>query len=464
MIRRLVVIHSESDLIDEKGVSRAEATIDFAGSSYTPILKAFAQADISGATVVESSATGVQSFKNTGPGRDITLTLTLDATFIGDAKSKAQVAVFLTNELQGFSTDFGTIAFEIGADSLETSTQLFLSPTFNNLTPDKTILTFFVENGQDFLIWAGLQVHAENGEEVDAFNTFTMSFDDDTGLIPASGVIVPAGGLDHFKCYVAEGDDHLDISIDLEDQFDHGPVRTEVEEPEIFCNPVDKNGEGIFDDTAHLTGYELDDDDDDEFESRTITISNQFGDNQTLVIEEPKLLLVPSEKDGVASVLNLDYYKCYEVEDGNDPGISPVSLLDQFGLELVAVEEPELFCNPADKNGEGILDDTAHLTCYEIEAEDADQGVSVINQLPDNQWLELEEAELLCVPSELIAIDAIPQPPEGDDDNDVDDDDEVSDDDEDNSDERGRAGGVSIYLLFALGMIAVIRRKNQLNG
>ena len=96
-------------------------------------------------------------------------------------------------------------------------------------------------------------------------------------------------------------------------------------------------------------------------------------------------------------------------------------------------------------NGQGILDDTAHLTCYEIVADDADQSVSVINQVPDSQWLELEEAELLCIPSELISTAVVPQPPE----------------ESDDSNERGRIGSVSIFWVLALGMIGVIRARNR---
>ncbi len=52
----------------------------------------------------------------------------------------------------------------------------------------------------------------------------------------------------------------------------------------------------------------------------------------------------------------------------------------------------------------------------------------VQNQL-DNQFLELEEAELLCVPSEKLAV--VPHQPAGDDDDDDDDGDD-DDDDHDN--------------------------------
>ncbi len=63
-------------------------------------------------------------------------------------------------------------------------------------------------------------------------------------------------------------------------------------------------------------------------------------------------------------------------------------------------------------NGQGILDDTAHLTCYEIEADDDETAGE-----------------------------------EGDDD--------------DDPDERGRIGSVSIIWLLALGMNGVIHARNR---
>ena len=237
--------------------------------------------------------------------------------------------------------------------------------------------------------------------------------------------IAEGGELDHFKCYEAEGGDNFDVTVSLEDQF--GFVLAEVEEAEFFCNPVDKNDEGIFDVTAHLTGYKLDDDDED-FKPLEVTVSNQFGEEQVLLIEEPKFLLVPSEKDGVTSDLKLDHFRCYEVEDGDDLDVI-VSLRDQFGFALAEVEQAELFCNPVKKDGEEVLDPLAHLTCYEIEDDEVERGVLVINELPDNQFLELEEAELLCVPSEKLAV-----VPHGDDDDDSDSDSDRRSDDDSDSD------------------------------
>jgi hypothetical protein len=124
------------------------------------------------------------------------------------------------------------------------------------------------------------------------------------------------------------------------------------------------------------------------------TLRIQFGDNWSVGIDNINF----------DQITSLDYFKCYEVEDGDDIDVI-VSLQDQFDLEPkdFLVKEAELFCNPVDKNGEGILDETAHLTCYEIKDEEVEREVLVQNQL-DKQFLELVEAELLCVPSEKIAV------------------------------------------------------------
>jgi len=94
---------------------------------------------------------------------------------------------------------------------------------------------------------------------------------------------------DHFKCYEAKGDS-LNLAVDLEDQFGVEPG-VPVKEPKLFCNPVDKNGEGIVNPAAHLTCYEIRGDG----EKRDVVVENQFG-RQTLKVEKPRLLCVPSEK------------------------------------------------------------------------------------------------------------------------------------------------------------------------
>jgi hypothetical protein len=104
----------------------------------------------------------------------------------------------------------------------------------------------------------------------------------------------------HFKCYEAEGEE-LNLVVDLADQFELA-LNVLVEEPELFCNPVDKNGEGILNLDVHLTCYEIDDDSDgseEEDADREVLVENQFG-GQVLEVEDAKLLCVPSGKLGVA--------------------------------------------------------------------------------------------------------------------------------------------------------------------
>ena len=188
------------------------------------------------------------------------------------------------------------------------------------------------------------------------------------------------------------------MNVNLEDQFGVEPG-VPVEEPKLFCNPVDKNGEGIGDPTAYLTGYEIGDD----HAERIVIVSNEFGADQTLQIEDPGLLFVPSKKNAAPSDLNLYHFKCYEAN--GDPVNVNVNLEDQFGVEPgVPVEEPKLFCNPVDKNGEGIGDPTAHLTGYEIGDDHAERIVIVSNQFGAGQILQIEDPEILFVPSKKNAV------------------------------------------------------------
>jgi hypothetical protein len=239
-------------------------------------------------------------------------------------------------------------------------------------------------------------------------------------LVAGSGSAQPSPQLDHFQCYRAKGRD-LDVTVSLADEFGVKPT-TRLDDPRLFCNPVDKNEEGIADPTAHLACYEIrnknrsvDDDDDDRRRRkqflREVLVTNQFGE-QTLKVDEGELLCTPSEKNGVASELLLDHFKCYHAD--GDLSVT-VDLEDQWGASpQTHVGDPRLFCNPADKNGEGILDPTGHLTCYEIRPaaqclQEDDDGerrrrlpwrkVLVENQF-GRQYLKVTQAKLLCVPSE----------------------------------------------------------------
>ena len=61
-----------------------------------------------------------------------------------------------------------------------------------------------------------------------------------------------------------------------------------------------------------------------------------------------------------------------------------------------------MFCNPADKNGEGILNEDDHLTCYKVKGPKLlpldRPKVEVGNELGSLQ-LQATKAMLLCLPS-----------------------------------------------------------------
>ncbi len=181
-----------------------------------------------------------------------------------------------------------------------------------------------------------------------------------------NGMCAPfAGGSDHFKCYktaqLGPGFGRIDVS--LEDQF--GASAATVTKPQRFCNPADKNGEGIADPTAHLMCYKIRDSGDG---GQEVIVENQFGE-QRLTINRADTLCVPAEKDMVPSPLNLNHFKCYKVKPTKD---SPkwiereVTVADQFEDKDTRLIKPSFLCTPVDKNGEGIPCEENHLVCYRI--------------------------------------------------------------------------------------------------
>jgi hypothetical protein len=94
-----------------------------------------------------------------------------------------------------------------------------------------------------------------------------------------------------------------------------------------------------------------------------------------------------------------------------------VPLWDQFQQRTVELSGVEQFCKQVDKNGEGILDPAAHLTCYKVKRPRSKITPEVISS---NQFDEQDEEQQLtvkrgrnqlCVPSEAIPIvDPTPTP------------------------------------------------------
>jgi uncharacterized repeat protein (TIGR01451 family) len=224
--------------------------------------------------------------------------------------------------------------------------------------------------------------------------------------------------LDHFKCYKTKqvGDRFDPRRVILTDQFN--TERVNVVRPDAFCTPVDKDGSGINDPTAHLTCYKIRDVRGDEFpkfKRQRVDATDQFG-THTLLLKKIKRLCVPSSKSPEGEVpgplpTGLDHFKCYKTKQVGarfDP--RRVVLTDQFGTERVNVVRPEAFCTPVDKDGSGISDPSAHLTCYKIGDVRGDEfpkfrkrRVEAGDQFGTHTLL-LKKTRTLCLPSSKTVL------------------------------------------------------------
>ena len=222
-----------------------------------------------------------------------------------------------------------------------------------------------------------------------------------------AGTCMIEPGLDHFECYkarTAPGTPRFQrLRVVLEDEF--GTAKVRVAEPESFCNPVDKNSEGINDATAHLTCYTITRVG--FHPNRRVLVEDQFGE-LTLDLKEPKTLCVPSEQDGVEAQASIDHFQCYKARTGRrTPKFQSqvVTLEDEFAAFAATVNQPELFCKPVKKNAEEILDPTAHLTCYSLKGAPKFPKRDV---LAEDQFgvlsLRIKGPKRLCVPSTQLEL------------------------------------------------------------
>lgn len=228
-------------------------------------------------------------------------------------------------------------------------------------------------------------------------------------------VSTAAAQSDHYKCYRSKqiAPPFTPVSgVTLVDQFES--TTETIRRPDQFCNPVAKDGGGIGiaapinDPTAHLNCYRTKRaPGTPKFQKQIIDVENQFGP-QTLLLNKPHSLCVPAEKDMVPSALEINHFKCYRAKTARGtPKFEQqvVTLEDQFETKDTTVKKPYVFCNPVDKNGEGIEDPTNHLTCYKIrrvasESKFPGRSVVVSDQFGDlGVTAKLGHSGMLCVPT-----------------------------------------------------------------
>jgi hypothetical protein len=218
---------------------------------------------------------------------------------------------------------------------------------------------------------------------------------------PTFQQVVQTRNVDHYRCYRAKRRSGFGAQfVTFTDRF--GTRSATLTRPDTLCNAVDKNGEGIVDASAHLACYRLRQS---AFGGATVTTANQFG-AQTFGLTRARTLCIPSEVNGVASALGIDHFACYRAVNGT-PLFVPqtVTVADQYAVGSTVVARPDTVCAPADKNGEGIRDPTAALTCYRTKAVRgqglfAARNATVTNQF-GTQNVTVRRPRTLCVPSEV---------------------------------------------------------------
>jgi uncharacterized membrane protein len=235
---------------------------------------------------------------------------------------------------------------------------------------------------------------------------------------------------DAFQCYdVKTSRDSARFEareVSLSDRF--GDSVQIVKRGKRLCAPVQIDRAEVSDPEAHLLCYDLarrrDHGDQRGSEPIEVRVSNPFGDDQQLSVKRPKQLCVPStvepvesgDTPGDPSDLELDHYLCYAVR-ARSRGFDPiaVSLADSRQTAERLLKKPRLLCNPVDKNGEGILDPTAHLTCYDVKPlrgrsarRRLNLDLLVNNQFGEEQRLTLKKPKTVCVPSQMEIVDDAP--------------------------------------------------------
>ena len=224
-----------------------------------------------------------------------------------------------------------------------------------------------------------------------------------------------------FLCYKARrtkgSPKFVQQEVGLADQFEDKVFK--VKKPKSLCNPADKNEEGIEDLDTHLVGYKIRrvKGESKHVKRKNIRVVNQFG-TIFVTTKKPDRLLVPSAKslfttpDPLDPVL-IDHFKCYKVKRTKGTPKFPkgitVTIGDQFPdtPKVFKVKKPTRLCTPVDKEGEGIIDPTAHLMCYKVKRvkgqpkHEKVKGIHVNNQFGPRQ-LDTKKPKELCVPSVKI--------------------------------------------------------------
>jgi hypothetical protein len=213
--------------------------------------------------------------------------------------------------------------------------------------------------------------------------------------------------------------------VEREDQFGEGTMK--LIKPRLFCNPVNKNGEGISNPSTHLTCYTRPLFTTFDRKRNQITPTDQFGELALDLRSRPSTLCVPSlditeSQEPLAGAsssalialpaTDIDEYNLYRAKKTRrTPSFKrrEVNLVDQWIDDDVRLTRPTRFGTPAKRKpppASSYINEEAKLTCYQIRKVDKfdRRDVEIQNEF-GRERLTVRKPHMLCVPSEEVGIE-----------------------------------------------------------
>ncbi len=184
-----------------------------------------------------------------------------------------------------------------------------------------------------------------------------------------------------------------------------------------LCVPADISPDGITDPDTRQVPYKLKPSPGEpkHVSVGSIVVSDSLGIH-TFDTKKPELLLVPATLRLASSgpapdPLTTMHYKCYRVKQtkGTPKFVhGQVTALDEFEARVYDVFAPRRLCYAVDKNGEGILEPDAVMTCYrarrgpgESNHERIENLIHTTDQFGTLQ-LDTKKVQDICIPGTII--------------------------------------------------------------
>ena len=129
-----------------------------------------------------------------------------------------------------------------------------------------------------------------------------------------------------------------------------------------------------------------------------------FGNAELNVLGRKTRLCVPSAEVGQpAPTLNLEHFELYKAKE--TPGApkfekQEITLQDQFLYKTMKMRRPVELGVPTDVQSMGMINSSAHLTCYKLRAPRFPiQEIEVQDQFGPSRLMRVKRPDTLCVPS-----------------------------------------------------------------